>query len=576
MTPTAIFLRFVRPYLRRLAVSLVLTILITLIALLPPLIIKVIVDECIGEGKWQWFPLAILAGFTIPVLRAGVAFLNRYMLIGISQRIILDIRMAMYRHLQKLSLNYFAGTTTGAITERLMSDVNTVRNIVTGTTITMVHDVMQCGLGLVFMFWLNWRMTLLALLVVPLYILNFKIFIRYIREANEKYRLKMDEVASVLQERIDGTTTVKVYNREEAESERFIEDTEETYSLARRGHVLSTSFNRTSFAITGLNWIVVYCIGASMVVAGQMSYGEVLAFCAYAQGLVQPAIRFSELVNQFQDTLVSMERIGEILGADPAIKDSDNPVRLADPEGDIRFENVTFAYKEGQPVLHNIDLHIPAGKTVAFVGHTGCGKTTLATLLYRFYDVSGGRIVLDGHDLRDIRLRDLRRHIGIVLQDSILFNDTIYNNIAFGKPEATMEEVIEASRIAEIHKVVETFPDGYETLIGEDGIKLTSGQKQRLAIARAILKDPSVLILDEATSSLDSESERLIQRALERVMVRRTTIVIAHRLSTIESADCIVVIDDGRIVETGTHDELLKHVGGAYYTLYHKQFEGAA
>ena len=576
MTPTAIFLRFVRPYIRRLSVSLTLTIVGTIIALIPPLIIKVIVDECIGEGKWQWFPLAILAGFTIPFLRAGVTFFNRYMLIGISQRIILDIRMAMYRHLQKLSLNYFAGTTTGAITERLMSDVNTVRNIVTGTTIRMANDIMQCGLGLVFMFWLNWRMTLLALLVVPLYILNFKIFIRYIREANAKYRLKMDEVASILQERIDGTTTVKVYNREEAESERFVEDTEETYTLARRGHVLSTSFNRTSFAITGLNWIVVYCIGASMVVAGQMSYGEVLAFCAYAQGLVQPAIRFSELVNQFQDTLVSMERIGEVLGADPAIKDSDNPVRLADPEGDIRFENVTFAYKEGQPVLHNIDLHIPAGKTVAFVGHTGCGKTTLATLLYRFYDVSEGRITLDGHDLRDIRLRDLRRHIGIVLQDSILFNDTIYNNIAFGKPEATMEEVVEASRIAEIHKVVETFPDGYETLIGEDGIKLTSGQKQRLAIARAILKDPSVLILDEATSSLDSESERLIQRALERVMSQRTTIVIAHRLSTIESADCIVVIDDGRIVETGTHDELLKHVGGAYYTLYHKQFEGAA
>ncbi|MFW5798244.1 MAG: ABC transporter ATP-binding protein [Planctomycetota bacterium] len=572
MTPFARILRFVRPYTRRLVFSVFLTLALTIIGLMMPLIIKVIVDDCILMDNWDLFPVMIVLGLAIPLVRGLMAFINRLNLVAVGQRVVLDIRMGMYRRIQSLSLDYFNRTPAGGIMERLMSDTNAIVTMVTGNTITLAQDIVMCVFGLVVMAMLSWRLTLLSIVVVPLYLLNYKLFIKHIRETSRKYRLKMDEVTGVLSERIDGSMTVKLYNKEEAESNLFVQETGRGYELAVRARKFSLGFSQMSQSLAGLNWIVTYCLGAALVISETMTYGSVLAFCTYASQLLGPAIRFSAMINQFQETLVSMERISEVLATEPTITDAPDAVDAPHGGGQIDFEEVCFEYLKGKPVLHNINLHIPAGQTVAFVGATGCGKTTLATLLFRFYDPVFGSIKLDGVDLRKIRVRDLRGEIGIVLQDSIMFNDTIFNNIAYGKPRATEDEVVAAARLAEIHKVIVGFPDGYQTKIGKDAMKLTGGQMQRLAIARAVLCDPKILILDEATSSLDTESERLIQKALDKTMEGRTTIVIAHRLSTIENADKIVVIDKGRIMEEGSHDELLQIEGGHYRNLYDKQF----
>jgi ABC-type multidrug transport system fused ATPase/permease subunit len=421
-------------------------------------------------------------------------------------------------------------------------------------------------------FYLSWRLSLLLLLMLPLYLLNYHLFVPRLVKNRAKYRAKMDDISGVLQERLSSPTMVKSYAREKYETREFVSDTRESLNVANEGLRYNTSFSAASSVIQNIGSAVIYCAGCYMVVVGAMSYGSVIAFTYYALNLLAPAVRFSELFNGLQQTKVSVDRILDLLDEQPDVIEKPDAIALDKVRGEVQFDHLSFAYKPGMPVLQDINVTMRPGTVTALVGHTGSGKTTMATLLYRFYDPYEGAIRIDGHDLRELRLSSLRRHLGVVLQDTIMFNCSIADNIRYGCPAASDEQVVEAAKVAEIHEFVLTLPDGYKTKIGEGGTKLSVGERQRLAIARAVVTNPAILVLDEATSSLDTESERAIQKALAKVMRDRTCVVIAHRLSTIVTADQIIVLDKGRVIEVGTHFELMSRPEGHYRELCKQQF----
>jgi len=565
------FSKFLRPVRGKLVLCVVLTITLTVLSLTPPVLLKFLADDIITNGQWNMLLVVIGMMMAVPVGRGLVSALTTYVVQLVGQKLIFDMRLHIYRHLQTLSMRFYNEMSTGAIMQRVMSDVNAVRSAVTKQTISLITDAAACAFALSMCFWLNWRMALLVALVLPLYVINYRYFVRRIRDANIAYRSKMDSICGTLQERLSAPAMVKSFSRERAETQRFIEDTRETYNIARGSVTYRTSFTAASKLISGIGSTMVYFLGCYMVVRGQMGYGAVIAFMSYTAALFAPAIRFSEMFNILEQVKVSLDRIGELLTVNPEIVDAPNAVAVRRFAGHVVFDNVDFGYQPNELVLHNINLDIEPGMQVALVGHTGSGKTTIANLLFRFYDVTAGRILVDGMDIRNIKLADLRRNLGVVMQDTLLFNMSIRDNIRYGRPGASDEEVIEVAKLAEIHSHIESLPEGYDTLVGPGGVKLSAGQSQRLAIARAILTDPAILVLDEATSALDTESERLIQTALKRVMAGRTSFVIAHRLSTIVNADLIVVLDKGRIIEMGRHIELLR-LKGHYRELCMEQF----
>ena len=566
------FLKFLRPFRRRIALCIGFTITLTILSLTPPLLLKLLTDDVITKGNWGSLNILIALLALMPFAQVGISALNNYITHLVGQKLIFDVRYALYRHIQSLSLRFFTNMSTGAIMQRIMGDVSTVRSMVTRQTISFITDIVACLFALSMCFWLNWRMAIIVMIVLPLYVVNYRFFVAKIRDTNLEYRNQMDGICGILQERLSAAAMVKSYAREKAETRRFMSDIRGTFNVARESATYSVSFSTFASLIGGIGTAIIYCLGCYMVVHGRMGYGAVMAFASYTGQLFGPAVRFSEMFNQIEQMKVSLDRIFELMDVKPEIVDPPDPVSVKRFSGHIKFENVCFRYLENEPVLEDVNLDVEPGKLVALVGHTGSGKTTMAMLLFRFYDVLSGRILIDGHDIRTVSIRRLRRNLGVVLQDTVLFNDTVRENIRFGKPSATDEEIIAAATVSEIHSVIEALPQGYDTIIGPGGTKLSTGQCQRLAIARAILTDPAILILDEATSSLDTESEELIQQALGRVMANRTSFVIAHRLSTIVNADMIVVLDKGRIVEIGKHHELVARPNGHYRALCKEQF----
>ncbi len=559
----------IRPYRRRIILSLSVTAIFTGLTLLSPLLMRFMIDKVIEPRSWRLLPFALAAIFLVPVVTAGMRYVNNHLIMLTTRRFIADIRLAMYRKILHLSLRYHGDHAPGMLVGRLMDDINVVQRLVTGDTVQLVVDIVVFFFALSILFSLSWKLALIISGTLVLYAVAYRLFADRIRNANEVYRNIYDEISGRLQETLAGVRHVRIYNQEDQESERFLNQTARGLDQLFLSSMSSTGLGMVTQSVAAMGSIAVVTLGAFYVLRGEMSYGDLYAFDTYVWWAINPIIRLTTVFAQMNETFVSVRRVVEVLDEPMDIVSPPSAPALPRGPGAVRFEDVDFSYAPDKPLYRKLSLEVPAGKTVALVGQTGCGKSTLTLLLMRYWDVQAGRITIDGADISRVSVDSLRRQFGVVLQHPVLFEGTLAENIAYGEPGASRERIIAAAQMAEVHDLALRLPKGYDTIIGTGGVKLSLGEKQRVSIARAILKDPMILIMDEATSSLDSESEMLIQKALRRVLKGRTGFVVAHRLSTIVQADLIVVMDHGRIVEQGTHHELLAMPGGLYQSYIH-------
>lgn len=554
--------RFTLPYRRPLLITVISMVLLVGVQLFAPWFIRALIaavrsgeTEALSSGlitRLALFALAIYAA------RAGLEFLRSYMAHVAGWGVVADVRVAIYRHLQRLSLHYYEDKQTGQLMSRMVNDSDLLEKLIAHAVPDVLVNVLTLVGVSAMLLTMNAQLTLLTLVPIPLIVLAMRGFAKYVRPAFRERQAELGELNAILQDNLSGIREIKTFTRERTESERIgvrIENYKRSLLHALR--LLATFEPFVHFA-SALGIVVVIYFGGRLALGGALPIEDLVAFFLYLELFYQPVRHLSHAWEAIQEALAGAERVSELLLEEPEIVDVPGAHDYRSrARGAIQFENVSFSYLTDRPILRNIDLDVPAGSVVALVGPTGVGKSTLASLVPRFYDVNEGRILMDGHDIRELTLESLRRQISIVLQDVFLFHGTVRQNILFGRPRASEPEMREAARVANAVEFIDKLPEGYDTVIGERGVKLSGGQKQRLAIARAILKDAPVLILDEATSSVDTETELLIQQALERLMTGRTTLMIAHRLSTIRNADQIVVLQDERIAELGSHDELM-------------------
>ena len=568
---------YLGPYWKPLVATCILLVLQTGLSLLPPLFQREIVDQVIGgrDPSAQRLGMMVVGMMGVYGLLALAEFGDQFLRHALGERFLFDLRVRIYDYLQRLSLSFFERTSTGELMSRVTNDVNALEQFVTHGVILTTVDLMRLvGASAVLMV-LDWRLALVVLLPVPLIVLGLRRFNRHVRPIYRRVRDRMGDINTRLQDDLAGIRVVQAFGQEDAELERF-RSVSERYYQERVSAIRAWAafFPGISF-VAAAGGVLVLGIGARMIIGGQLSLGTLVAFLSYMASFYDPIRRLADVDNTFQQAIAAADRIFELLDEKVDIRDTPDAITLNQIKGDVVFHDVHFHYGEGDEVLHDIDFHIAPGQVVALVGPSGAGKTSIANLLCRFYDPTHGHILVDDHNLRQVQLRSLRRHVAVVLQDTFLFNASVRENLLYGKPDASERELIAAAEAACAHEFIEQMPGGYDTEIGERGVKLSGGQRQRLALARAILADPRILILDEATSAVDAEAEYLIQQALETVMQGRTSLVIAHRLSTIRNADKIIALHDGKISEVGNHDELLAH-GGLYSQLYQRQLELAA
>jgi ABC-type multidrug transport system fused ATPase/permease subunit len=563
---------YLGPYWRPLLVTGILLLFQTGLSLLPPLFQRQIVDDVIGAGDLERLGVVVAAMIGVYALLAVVQFGDQSLRHVVGERFLLDLRVRIYDYLQRLSLSFFERTSTGELMSRVTNDVNELERFIThGVTLIGVDALRLVGVCVILTV-LDWRLALVALLPVPIIAIGLRRFNRHVRPI---YRLARDRLGNIntrLQDDLSGIRVIQAFGQEEAELTRFRIVSQRYYQQRVRAIRAWSTFFPAMYFTSAAGGALVLGIGAVFVVNGQMSLGTLVAFLAYIVSFYEPLRRLTDVDNTFQQANAAAERIFELLDEMPDIQDVPDAIALEGLEGEVAFEDVHFCYGGDDEVLRDIDFRVAPGQVVALVGPSGAGKTSIANLLCRFYDPTQGRVLVDGHDLRGVQLRSLRRQVATVLQDTFLFNASVRENLLYGKPDAGEEEVLAAARAAYAHEFIQALPQGYDTQIGERGVRLSGGQRQRLALARAILADPRVLILDEATSSVDAEAEYLIQQALEEVMKGRTSLVIAHRLSTIRNADKIIALYDGRIREIGDHHELLAR-GGLYSQLYQRQLD---
>jgi len=608
---------FVKPYKLIIVLIIALGILSFSVPLAIPWFTKILIDEVLpGEASFWTLQKVVLSMGGIFVFGLVTHFIRDYVTARLGNTMALDIKQQMYAHLQKLSPQYYDNRQIGTIVSRVQHDVNGAQNLVRSGVINLIIDLFMIIFAGVMLFTLNWKLALISLWILPLYYLTFANLNVRIRFAWRSVHRQMARINGVLFERVSGMKIVQSFNREPQEMERFKKQTEHHYKYSMSAHVLSNTLRTITQSFNHIGTLISWFVGGMFVLNGHFTIGALIAFQQYLLQLYGPIQQFANVNVTIQNSMANIERIFEVFDVEPSILSKDNAVRIEEAQGDIVFENVSFTYvieREEPPVrknhkddpdiverfkpdkkfywipprtkpplppvkieeteaLYDISFHAKPGEVVALVGPSGSGKSTLVHLIPRFYDPDEGRILLDNIDLKEYEVEDVRKQIGLVLQDNILFSGTIFDNIAYANPEATFEQVISAAKAAFAHDFIMEWEKGYETLLGERGVRLSGGQKQRIAIARALLKDPRILVLDEATSALDADSEAYVTAALERLMENRTTFIIAHRLATVVRADQILVMDEGYIVEHGSHDDLLKQ-DGLYRDLYEKQLK---
>jgi ATP-binding cassette, subfamily B, bacterial len=561
---------FAKKYRLALAVTIVSMLLLVLVQLLIPWVIKLLVaaitDQTANPLTHAVGPqfIAQLTQIVLIVFlaRAGLQFLRSYNGHVAGWGVVADVRLYVYEHLQRLSLRFYEDKQTGQLMSRVVNDTELFEQLIAhAVPDVLVNLLTLIGVSVV-LFSLNWQLLLLSLVPIPLVVASLQIYARFVRPAFRERQKVLGDLNALLNDNLSGIREIKAFTREDAQLLRVrqgIDRYRESLLVALR---LMATFQPFVEFTSSLGVLVVIYFGGQLALRQTLPVSDLVAFFLYLDMFYQPVRNLSNAWEQVQTALAGADRISELLEEEPEIRDRAGALGLPGrATGHIAFNDVSFWYNPGEPVLDHITLDIPARSVVALVGPTGVGKSTLVSLIPRFYDTCGGAITLDGHDMRTLTLESLRRQISIVLQDVFLFHGTVRDNLLFGHPEATEREMVAAAKVANAHAFITALPEGYDTLIGERGVKLSGGQKQRLSIARAVLRDAPILILDEATSSVDTETERLIQQALERLIVGKTTLIIAHRLSTIHKADLIVVLDDRSIVEMGTHAQLLAQDG---------------
>lgn len=564
-------LLYIKPYMPRLIAAVVCIIAAAAANLYVPWVIKDIIDEVLAQKNMMMLN-TIAFGIVAVFFFRGLFFYGQtYLVSYIAQRVIIDIRQVLYAHFQKLSLAYYERRKTGTIMSYITNDVAALQTALVDSLIEMVTEgaILLGSLGM--MFYLHPKLALLTLVTMPLIAQAMKIFGKKLKASSTVVQERVADITSVLQETISSVRVIKSFVREEYEIERFrVQNMLNFRAQMKNTQIMATLTPSVEFlAALGVTGIIWY--GGYEVVNGTLTAGALIAFLTYSVNLANPVKRLSRVFGTIQKAMAAADRVFEVLDTKPEIENKPNAIALPKIEGAVKFENVTFEYKPGETALHEINLDAKQGQMVAIVGPSGAGKSTIANLIPRFYDIKSGIIKIDNIDIQDVTIESLREQIGIVPQETILFNGSIFSNILYGRLDADKEAVIAAAKAANAHDFIMAMPSGYETQIGERGSSLSGGQRQRISIARAILKNPRILILDEATSALDTESEKIVQAALEHLMVGRTSFVIAHRLSTVLKADMILVMDKGSIIEQGTHEQLLT-LNGLYSNLYKIQF----
>ena len=563
-------LSYIKPYMHRLLFAMVCTIMAAAGNLYIPWIIKDMIDEVLADKNGtmlNWIAASIIAIF---IVRGLFWYGQNYLMSYVGQSVIIDIRAAVFKKLQRLSVSFYDKNKTGTIMSYVTNDVNALQSAMVENTIEMITEGFILIGSVVAMIYLDWRLTLFTVCTFPVVLWFMEFFGKKIRKTGGRIQECTADITSVLQESVASARVIKSFVREDYEVDRFDVENKANFRANMKNAQLMATLTPVVELVAAIGVTMIIWYGGNNVINGTITAGSLVAFLTYAVNISNPIKRLTRVIGNIQKALAAAQRVFMIIDMPEEIAESRDAKQLPEVSGKVEFQNVSFAYENGDHT-GQLSFSVKPGEVIAIVGPSGAGKSTIANLLPRFYDVNKGDIKIDGHSVREVTLDSLREQVGIVPQETMLFNGSVYNNILYGRLDATKEEIEAAAKAANAHDFIMQLTDGYETKLGDRGVNLSGGQRQRIAIARAILKNPRILILDEATSALDTESERVVQEALDRLMVGRTSFVIAHRLSTVKNADKILVLEKGNLVESGTHDELLA-LDGLYAHLYKIQY----